>query len=366
MPVNRIGSPSTPRVATTANTPAAEPTTTPTPTTNAGWQAGGSAQRPLDLSLPKPAPNADDVRATMPNPVRQGLESALTAYTSRIEVTLAHDAMSIARGRTPVREGDALTTAQTEELQRATTDFVRDLPIGALSPEVASHVQAKLQAAGLDTRDIASTKLKDLGQIGGDVAKDLVKDLEQSSPAAYYGLATGLAAYAGLSAWQGGSAKLERLGIKPEIKQGFFNDQLEVKLRGNWDAHFTNFSTTTTVTGRADLGDAGRLSASVSANSRTGFDTARVQYDFSRSDLNLSAYGTANHQGLETVGGSVVYRPNDDLTLSGGVNHDFQTKRTTANAEATWKVKQDVDFALSASHDSTGNSRVGAGLRIRF
>ena len=55
----------------------------------------------------------------------------------------------------------------------------------------------------------------------------------------------------------------------------------------------------------------------------------------------------------------VKFRPKTD-------DHDFQTKRTTANAEATWKVKQDVDFALSASHDSTGNSRVGAGLRIRF
>ena len=60
------------------------------------------------------------------------------------------------------------------------------------------------------------------------------------------------------------------------------------------------------------------------------------------------------------------YRPNDDLTLSAGMNHDFQTDRTTATAEASWKVSQDVDFALSASHDSSGESRVGAGVRISF
>ena len=69
---------------------------------------------------------------------------------------------------------------------------------------------------------------------------------------------------------------------------------------------------------------------------------------------------------MESVGGSVVYRPNDNLTLSAGVNHNFQTDHTTASAEAAWKVNKDVDFALSASHDSQGDSRIGAGVRIRF
>ena len=121
-----------------------------------------------------------------------------------------------------------------------------------------------------------------------------------------------------------------------------------------------------TVTGKLDLGDAGRLTGSVTANSATGFDNARVQYDLNRPNLNLSAYATANRNGMESVGGSVVYRPNDNLTLSAGVNHNFQTDHTTASAEAAWKVNKDVDFALSASHDSQGDSRIGAGVRIRF
>ena len=33
---------------------------------------------------------------------------------------------------------------------------------------------------------------------------------------------------AGIAAWTGGSAKLERLGIRPEVKSKFFDDQLEV------------------------------------------------------------------------------------------------------------------------------------------
>lgn len=366
MPVNGIGSPSVRPQQPTSSTATTAPTPAAPPPQNNGWQAGSSGQRQVDTSVAAPTVSAADVAATTPNPVRQQLEAALSTYTSKIETTLGHDAMSIARGRKPVREGDPLTEAQQSELQKASTDFVSSLPIGALSPELAAAVQSKLQSAGFDTRDIASTKLKDLGNIGGDIAKDLVKDLKRDSPTAYYSLAGGLAAAAGVVAWTGGSAKLASLGIKPELKQKFFDDQLEVKLRGNWDAHFKNFNTTATVTGRVNVGEAGRLSASVSANSATGFDSARVQYDLNRPNLNLSAYGTANANGLESVGGSVVYRPNDNLTLSGGVNHNFQTDRTTANAEAAWKVRENVDFALSASHDSAGESRVGAGLRIRF
>lgn len=302
----------------------------------------------------------------MPNPVRQQLEAALSTFNTRIETALGHDAMSMARGRTPVRAGEQLTPTQQEELQNASTDFVKSLPIGALSPEFASAVQAKLQAAGINTRDIASTKLGDLGSIGGDIAKDLVKDLRANSPATFYGLAAGLAAAAGVVAYTQGSSKLASLGIKPEVKTGFFDNQLEVKLRGDWDAHFTNFRASGSVTGRVDLGGGSTVSASVTANSTDGFQNGRIQYDLNRADLNLSAYGTVNRNGVESIGGNVNWRPNDDLTLSGGVNHNFQTNHTTATAEAAWRVRDNVDFALSASHDSRGDSRIGAGVRIRF
>ena len=367
MPVNGIGSPSAPRVVgPTANTEPASAPVAPAATQTNGWAAGSNNQRPLDLSLPAHVSSDADIRATAPNPVRTALEGALKTYTSRVETTLNHDAMSMARGKIPVREGDTLTPAQQTELQNASTDLLKSIPIGALSPELAAGIQQKLKDAGIDTRDVASTKLGDLGNIGGDIAKDLIKDLKQSSPTAYYSLAGGLAAAAGVVAWTGGSAKLGSLGIKPELKQKFFDDKLEVKLRGDWDAHFKNFKATTTVTGKIDMGDAGRLSASVSANTATGFDNARVQYDLNRPNLNLSAYATANRQGMQDLGGNVTYRPNDNLTLSGGINHNFQTDRTTATAEAAWKVNKDVDFALSASHDSAGDSRIGAGVRIRF
>ncbi len=366
MPVNGIGSKPAPRVVSPTTTQPATPVGPTPPPQSPGWAAGNNGQRPLDLSLPKHISSEADVRASMPNPVRAQLEAALSTYTAKIETTLGHDAMSMARGRTPVREGDTLSPAQQTELQNASTDFLKNIPIGALSPELAAGIQSKLEGAGINTRDLASTKLGDLGSIGGDIAKDLIKDLKAASPTAYYSLAGGLAAAAGVVAWTGGSAKLASLGIKPEVKTKFFDDKLEVKLGGQWDAHFKNFKATGTVTGHVDLGNAGRLTGSVTGNSATGFDNARMQYDLNRPNLNLSAYATANRQGMETVGGNVVYRPNDNLTLSAGVNHNFQTDHTTANAEAAWKVNKDVDFALSASHDSRGDSRIGAGVRIRF
>jgi hypothetical protein len=368
MPVNGIGSPSTRVVTSTTTQPSNQPSTvgpTPPPQNN-GWAAGTNGQRPLDLSLPKHISSEADVRASMPNPVRQQLEAALNTYQSKIETTLGHDAMSMARGRPAVREGDTLTAAQQTELQNASTDFLKSIPIGALSPEVASTIQGKLDAAGIKTRDINSTKLGDLGNIGGDIAKDLIKDLKASSPTAYYSLAGGLAAAAGFAAWEGGSSKLKSLGIKPEIKTKLFDDKLQLKIGAEWDAHFKNLKGTATISGHHDLGSAGRITGSVTANSATGFDNARVQYDFNRPNLNLSAYATANHQGMESIGGNVNYRHSDNLNLSAGVNHNFQTDRTTATAEAAWKVRENVDFALSASHDSAGDSRIGAGVRIRF
>lgn len=369
MPVNGIGSPSTRVVTSTSTQPSSQPGTvgpTPPPTNN-GWAAGtNGAQRPLDLSLPKHISSDADIRASMPNPARQQLEAALNSYTSKIETMLGHDAMSMARGRTPVREGDTLTAAQQTELQNASTDFLKSIPIGALSPEVASTIQSKLDAAGIKTRDIGSTRLGDLGNIGSDIAKDLVKDLKASSPTAYYSLAGGLAAAAGFAAWEGGSSKLRSLGIKPEVQTKLFDDKLQLKIGAEWDAHFKNLKGTATLSGQYDLGSAGRITGSVTANSATGFDNARVQYDLNRPNLNLSAYATANRDGLQDVGGSVNYRHSDNLNLSAGVNHNFQTDRTTATAEAAWKVRKDVDFALSASHDSTGESRIGAGVRIRF
>jgi hypothetical protein len=352
---------------TTPTTPTAP--TTPASSTQAtqanGWAPGTGTRGTVNPNISSPASSAADVQATLPNPVRSAVNANIDRLNSRIEVALGHDAMSMARGRTPVREGDVLTDAQQTELKNASVDFIKDMPIGALSPEIASGIQERLKSAGVDVRDIASTKLGDLGAIGGDIARDLLKDLKSNSPAAYYGLAAGAAAAAGYAAWTGGSQKLQSLGIKPEIKQKFFDDKLEVKLRGDWQAHFKDFKVSGTATYTQNLGDHWKLSGSVSADP-TGFTRAGLGAQYTSDTLSANAYLNANRSGLENVGGSLVYRPNDDFRLSVGVDHNFQTDRTTAQAEATWKVRDNVDFALSASHDNRGDSRVGVGVRISF
>ncbi|MBL8918677.1 MAG: hypothetical protein JNJ54_07465 [Myxococcaceae bacterium] len=349
--------------AATSTTPSgpAAPLNTSLP---AGWAAGTGVRGTVDPSVSTPPPSAGDVQATLPNPVRTAVNANVDRLTTRLEQALGHDAMSMARGRMPVREGDVLTDAQQTELRNAATDFIKDMPLGALSPEIAASVQERLQANGVQVRDIASTKLGDLGKIGGDIAKDLIKDLKSDSPAAFYGLAAGAAAAAGYVAWTGGSEKLSRLGIKPEIKQKFFDDKLEVKLRGDWQAHFKDFKPTVSATYTHQV-DNWRFSGSLSADS-TGLNRAGLNAAYTSDTLSANAYVNANRAGLENIGGSVVYRPNDDFRLSAGIDHNFQTNRTTANAEAAWRVRDNVDFALSASHDSAGDSRVGAGVRIRF
>ncbi len=322
---------------TTAPTTPTESTSSVTTPTSTGWASGSGVRGSVDASITTPTPSTADLLATAPNPVRDAINANIDRFNSRIETALGHDAMSIARGRTPVREGQPLTEAQLNELQSATSDFLKGMPIGALSPEVAAGIQDRMRAAGMDTRDVASMKVGDLGGLAGDVVKDLLKDLKSDSPAAYYGLAGAAAVAAGHAAWTGGSAKLQSLGIKPEVKAKFFDDQLEVKLRGDWQAHFKDFK-----------------------------PSVGVQYNYRSEDFRLSAYANANASGLQNVGGSVVYQPSDNFRLSAGIDHNFQTNRTTANAEAAWRVRQDVDLALSASHDSQGESRVGVGVRVRF
>jgi hypothetical protein len=357
----------TPTPSTTNAAPTPQPSAAPTsPAQPQGWVAGTAGRPAVSASAAPPAPSAADLLATRPNPVRASLQSSVEQFTARIETTLNHDAMSLARGGRPVREGDPLTQGQQDALRDAAQDFVKDLPIGALSPELAQVVQQRLRDAGIETRDISSTRLRHLGRIGQDIAKDLLKDLKGDSPAAYYGLAGAAAAAIGAIGYAEGSAKLERLGIRPEVRTKFFDDKLVVKLGGEWEAHFKDFAATVTVGTNLSLGDAGRLTASASANSRTGFDNARLAYTYDRPNLNLSAAATFDQQGLRDVSGSVNYRPTENLRLSAAVSHDFRTDRTTAGAEAAWRLSNNADLAFSASHDSSGESRAGIGVRIRF
>ncbi len=369
MPITGPGGPTGPRPTsnvspTTSPTPAAPAAPPASPAAAQGWTpgSGGNARQigNAKIDLPPAAQLAP------PSTSQLQFQGALNTFTSKMEVALNQDAMSLAQGKRPVREGDALTPDQNKAMQDAATEFIKSIPIGALSPEVAASIQGGLKAQGIDARDVATTSLGGLGGIGQDVAKSLIGKLKEGSPTAYYSLAATAAAAAGVVAWTGGSAKLEKLGIKPEIKQGFFDDKLSVKLAADFGAHFSDFKATATVEGKVDLNGNGTLTGSVTANTRTGFEGASVGYNLQREDFNLSATANFDRGGLANAGVSGTWRPNENLSLSGSLNHDFRTNATTATAEAAWKVNQNVDLALSASHNSQGDNYAGIGVRIKF
>ncbi|MBM4379740.1 MAG: hypothetical protein FJ086_10635, partial [Deltaproteobacteria bacterium] len=55
------------------------------------------------------------------------VKTALDALDGRVRTLLHHDALSLARGHTPVREGDPLTPEQQDALEEAAKDFFLDL-----------------------------------------------------------------------------------------------------------------------------------------------------------------------------------------------------------------------------------------------
>ncbi len=278
-----------------------------------------------------------------------------------MRTALHHDALSLARGLHPVREGEPLTAAQQDALEDAAKDFFLELPLAALNPAVAEAIAEQLRGADLGGRDPQSLSLKDLGRVGRDLAKAWARELRQEKPAAYYGLM--VATYAGVG-YAYGSEGLERLGIKPEFRVKIFGDKLALKVRGQWEDQFRDATFTGALSSRFDLGSGSSVSGEARFDS-SGLTGGTVRYDYGRPDLNLSANADFDARGLNSVGGNVNWR-RDDLSLSAGARYDLREDRLTANAEATWKVRENVDFALSASHDNRGETRIGAGLRIIF
>jgi len=289
------------------------------------------------------------------------VKTALDALDGRVRTILHHDVLSLARGQSPVREGEPLTAEQQDALEAAAKDFFLDLPISALSPSAGGALAEALRDLDLRGRDPETVTLRELRRAGQELARSWARELRDEKPATYYGVL--VATYAGVG-YAYGSEGLERLGIKPEFKVRLFGDKLALKVRGQWDDHFRDATFTGALSSRFDLGNGHAVAGGVNLD-RTGIVGGNVRYDFNRPDLTLSANADFDARGVTAVGGSVTYR-RDDFALSGGARYDLREDRLTANAEATWKVRENVDFALSASHDNRGETRVGAGLRIIF
>ena len=98
---------------------------------NDSWEVGGS-QGP-----------------TLSPAVREKADTAVNNFDSRLRSILNHDAMSLAEGQTPFRNGDTLTDTQRNDLQDATKDMLMDMPIGALSPNMTGELREFLDRQGV-------------------------------------------------------------------------------------------------------------------------------------------------------------------------------------------------------------------------
>lgn len=333
--------------------------------------ADGFEAKPLNLSLPSLGAELEP-RAILTPAARDAMKAAVDAYTARLEAMVLPSAMTLARGA-PAKLTGGLTAEQEAEFRAATTDFIEHVPLSVFSPEIAARVQKSLEREGVKVPDLQLTQVGQLGSvartIASDVAKEYLAGLKRDSPAAYYGLAASAAAAIGYVAWEKGSARLSELGIKPELHKSFFNSKLEVRVGAEWLAHFEETKLTGTLVVRTPLGKdgkAGSLAASVTANSRTGLDNARLDYAFTRPALNGAAYVTSNSNGVELVGASVTRVPNKNLNLTARAEHNLVNGNTTATAEVAWHASKNVDVAASASTDSNHQTRVGVGVKVKF
>lgn len=321
MSISRPRSPKAPatRAASAARvSKAATSTTSSAPAPKAGgWSPRSAPRRPLELRLPPladPGGAAAALRTTpaqkalapaavpLDTPVQQALVASIDRYTAQVQAALHHDAKSLASGQAPVLAGDTLSADQLAQLQSASLDFLKGLPVGALAPQAVARLTDQLAAKGVDTTDLASRPLGALGDTGHAFAQELLSQLRSGdAPTQAYALAGTLAAVAGYSAWTQGSQGLAALGFRPEFQRSLFDDRLQVKAGAGWQAELKDFSVSASATGKQELGRAGTLAASGAVSTKNGFEGGSVGWSVERPNWNLAATAALSKKGLDSV-----------------------------------------------------------------
>lgn len=365
-----VGGPTGPGNTASTSGAGQQPTTVETPKQTLGSGVVGQNLPDLGSAAPPgPGGSGDAFEGSKlptggPNPIAQQQQVATDRFATRMNDILNTDALSLAQGQKPWRNGDPLSADQQKQLQNAAKDYVMDLPIGSFAPEVAKGLADKLRAAGHDVGDLSGKSLKDIGKVAGDIAGDTAKglanQLKENSPAGYYGLLAGGAAAIGYYGYSQGSDALKKLGVKPQIKQGFFNKSVELRAEATWESKFKNFDLVAGLRTNHTLGDLtlrtdtryglhkGYLGTSVDGHLRLS-DRSSLSAGLTYLPAGVTSLGTVrdNDLGLSTPG------PSDHDRLLGSVNYRYQANRN-------------LDLAVSGSFDTQGESRIGVGLSWRF
>jgi hypothetical protein len=398
----------------------------PLPVTTTG--VNGIQPTTTSTTQPNSLPSLDANRSAsnevvMSPAVREKVTANLDSFYSKLRTTLNHDAMSLARGESPIRAGDSLTEGQQNELKDAAVDMLKGMPIGALSPQATEMIRGVLDSRGVDSSNLETKTLDQLGDVGGDLAKKLVDDLKADKPAVFYGVAAAAAAAIGTYGYLEGSEKLRDLGIKPEYKTKLFNKKLEVKAEADWGKKFSDpnlrLSTRGTtslgslmighhmsydtrnadnVSGGLDIRNNGRNHIGVRANGdlENGLSDASIYGRYHIGD-HTTVNGSANFDGdlnftganvnsttrfndsgnlrldlnvneegaLRDVGAGMRLN-GDNWNVSGNVRHNFIEDRTTGRVSAGYNPSENFEVGAFGELDTRGESRVGVGLTWRF
>lgn len=301
---------------------------------------------------------------TLSGPVKERADAAVSTFQDRVSKILHHDAESLALGHTPARTTADLSDEQKTQLQGAAKDMLMEMPIGALSPAATAKAKSFLESKGVSTEGFEQKTLKELGPVGGELAKELAADLKDASPGAYYGLAAAGAVAVGAYGYMKGSAALEKLGVKPELDTKLFNDQVNVRAKASWgeklkDPNLTlgadgtfKVSPTATLKVGGNVNAAGPSIGSLgvkSADASLGYETERYGVSGKARFGEGARFEGADVNGRVKIG--------DDTNLSGQATLDGQGSVTSATVDGNTKIGDDTSLE--------GQVRLGEGGRFQ-
>lgn len=349
---------------------------------------------------------AGAIQTVQKTEIDSATKAAFDLFNTRVTTILQRDAGSLASGLRPLQSGDSLTTDQQKNMERAFSDLLQNVPIGAFSPGVQNTLEAALGALG-DHRDLSTTTLKQLGKVGGDAAKHLVDDFRHEHPTAFWSMASAGAAAAVVVGYTQGTDALEKIGIKPEVKTTLF-DGVKLKVGLEAGKHFSDprvavglegshtFQGGSTIKGGVSAEIAGKnlevIRLDGSASTPGGFNVdGNIRFDGKGKpfDANLSAtqrFTLDNGQGALFANGhwsNGTHGTADAANLSVGVaaqhgrwttsvsgNYDFKsdTFSSSLSTGRTFDIntKNDLDLQIRGSVDNRGNAFIGAGVTFKF
>lgn len=186
--------------------------------------------------------------------VDQGARAAVDAYQSKLAQIFGDGATQDEHGS--FVGADVVNGEQLPQLLDATGAFLREIPIGALSPGLRARIREHLGEAGQNVSAQETRSLSDFGAAGRDFTRSLTEGFRDERPETFYGLAVAGAAAIG---YTGGSGALKALGMAPDFSTTVFDDRVTLQAKASWDPELKDPRLEGAAMGTFELGPSTRL-----------------------------------------------------------------------------------------------------------